>query len=210
MRTKARKLIWSAPLVAVFAVVGALAIFVALQPNPAAAQDITATGKDLPGVVQNLKVEPHVEAEGGIPQEQLKVSWEPPVHGGAVVSYRIDLSFNGLEWYSYITDHGDSDLRVIYGDEIDEDANEAPLLADTVRHFRVFAFNQEGTGPGVGASGNHRRVVGARPRYQPCSNARRGNARRRRRPMCAPQTEIDLTWIAPEDPPGAPVDRLSH
>ena len=202
MRTKARKLIWSAPLVAVFAAVGALAIFVALQPNPAAAQDITATGKDLPGKVQNLKAEPHVEAEGGIPQEQLKVSWDPPVHGGAVVSYRIDLSLDGLEWYSYITDHGDSDLRVIYGDETDADANEAPLLADTARHFRVFAFNQEGTGPGVSDSG----TTSASWKPDPATTlvAMQGVATDDD-DVCAPQTEIDLTWTAPEDPPGAPV-----
>ena len=42
MRTKARKLIWSAPLVAVFAIVGALAVFAALAPNDAAAQANTA------------------------------------------------------------------------------------------------------------------------------------------------------------------------
>ena len=38
MRTKARKLIWSVPLVAVFAVVGALALFATLAPNDASAQ----------------------------------------------------------------------------------------------------------------------------------------------------------------------------
>ena len=205
MRTKARKLIWSAPLVAVFAVVGALAIFVALQPNPAAAQEITATGKDLPGMVQNLKVEPHVEAEGGTPQEQLKISWDPPAYGGAVVSYRIDLSFDNEEWFSYIDDHGDSDLLDIYGDETDVDANEAPLLADITVHFRVFAFNQEGTGPGVGTLG----TTSSSERPDPVAGL-----------MAAPDvdeggmavcpagddlTTIDLKWRAPEDPPGAPV-----
>ena len=199
MSRKTRNLMWSVPLIAAVAVIGALAAFMTLQPNGAAAQDITATGKDLPGKVQNLKVEPHVEAEGGTPQEQLKVSWEPPVYGGAVVSYRVDLSFDGLEWYSYITDHGDSDLHVIYGDETDADANEAPLLAETKRHFRVFAFNQEGTGPGVGASGTTAESWEPDPATNLAAAQGAGED-------CEPQTEIDLTWTAPEDPPGAPVE----
>ena len=42
MSRKTRKLIWSAPLVAVLAVVGALAIFAAMAPSNAAAQDDTS------------------------------------------------------------------------------------------------------------------------------------------------------------------------
>ena len=38
MSRKTRKLIWSAPLVAVLAVAGALALFVALSPNGAQAR----------------------------------------------------------------------------------------------------------------------------------------------------------------------------
>ena len=205
MRIKARKLIWSVPLVAVFAVVGALALFATLTPNEAAAQDITATGMDLPGMVHNLTVEPNVEIEGGIPQEQLKVSWEPPTEGGAVVSYRIDLSFNGTEWYSYITDHGSSDLQVIYGDEDDPNANEAPLLAGSTRHFRVFAFNQQGTGPGVSMMG----TTTPSDRPEPASGLEAAAANNADGvAQCTTDsdlTSITVAWNAPEDPPGAPV-----
>ena len=209
MRTKARKLIWSVPLVAALAVVGALAAFMTLAPNEAAAQDITASGMDLPGMVHNLTVEPNVEVEGGKPQEQLKVSWEPPTEGGAVVSYRIDLSFNGTEWYSYITDHGSSDLQVIYGDEDDPDANEAPLLAGSTRHFRVFAFNQQGTGPGVSMMGTTTPSWVPEPASglvaTPAVVALNVTPIVATCPTGSDLTTITVVWNAPEDPPGAPV-----
>ena len=149
MSRKTRKLMWSVPLIAAVAVIGALAAFMTLTPSGALAQDIIATGKDLPGPVQNLVVEANPEDDGGIPQQELRISWDEPVTGGVVVSYRIDYSVDGEQWFSYIDDHGSSDLRVIYGDETDVNANEYPLMANEERHFRVFAFNQQGTGPGV-------------------------------------------------------------
>ena len=165
--------------------------------TPPATGPSGSADSDLPGMVQNLMVEAHIAAEGGIPQEQLKISWEPPTEGGAVVSYRIDLSLDGTRWHSYINDHGSSDLRVIYGDENDPDANEIPLDAMSTRYFRVFAYNQEGTGPGVSASG----MTTASWVPEPVSG------------LTATPTQgcidgnkaIDLEWIAPEDPPGADV-----
>ena len=85
MSRKTRKLIWSAPLVAVLAIAGALAMFMTLQPNGAAAQ--TTSGMELPGVVENLMVEPYTN---GTPQEELEVTWEAPTDGGFITSYRID------------------------------------------------------------------------------------------------------------------------
>ena len=52
MSRKTRKLIWSAPLVAVLAVAGALVIFVALGPNGAQANHVT-----IPGAPTDLTVE---------------------------------------------------------------------------------------------------------------------------------------------------------
>ena len=49
MSRKTRKLIWSAPLVAVLAVAGALALFVALSPGGAQADHV-----ELPGPVTGL------------------------------------------------------------------------------------------------------------------------------------------------------------
>ena len=131
-------------------------------PTPVTGSRSDAT--ELPDAVQNLSVVPYEEAEGGIPQEQLKISWDPPPAddpttaadegGGPVTGYRIDLSTDGgKEWFSYIGDHAGSDLRVIYGDENKPNQNETPLIALQNMHFRVFAFNKAGTGPGVVAEG---------------------------------------------------------
>ena len=139
-----------------------------VSPRPTATAPVTGSGSDateLPDAVQNLSVAPYVEQEGGIPQEQLKISWDPPPAddpatkdvdegGGPVTGYRIDLSIDGgNEWFSYIGDHAGSDLRVIYGDENKPNRNESPLKAMQTMHFRVFAFNKTGTGPGVEAAG---------------------------------------------------------
>ena len=77
MSRKTRKLIWSVPLVAVFAVVGALALFVALSPGSLFADD--TLGK--PNLMQP-------EAEG---PRSIKLTWTAPV-GESPMGYRIDVS----------------------------------------------------------------------------------------------------------------------
>ena len=75
MSRKTRKLIWTAPLVAVFAVAGALAMFVALAPNGAQADHI-----ELPGAPQNLTA----KADG---TRAIDLDWSAPTDdGGAVAS----------------------------------------------------------------------------------------------------------------------------
>ena len=140
MRTKARKLMWSVPLVATLAIIGALALFVTLAPNEASAQP--ASGNELPGAVQNLQV---TAFDDGVPEEQLEVTWEgpDPTMGGFVDSYRIDISTDGLRWMSHVPNHRDSELRLVY----------TGLQSEQTRHFRVFAVNRDGTGPGTDASG---------------------------------------------------------
>ena len=214
MSRKTRKLMWSVPLIAAVAVIGALAAFMTLTPQGALAQNIVATGKDLPGPVQNLVVEANPTDDGGIPQQELRVSWDEPVTGGVVVSYRIDYSVDGEQWFSYIDDHGSSDLRVIYGDETNANANEYPLMAGDTRHFRVFAFNQQGTGPGVGATG----TTDASTVPEPVTDLRAavptvavdadadGDVTGRCEVVGeAPKVSIVLTWTPPMDPYGAPV-----
>ena len=66
MSRKTRKLIWSAPLVAVLAVAGALALFVALAPGAAQADH-----EELPGPVTGLKA----EADG---RTMMDLSWNAP------------------------------------------------------------------------------------------------------------------------------------
>ena len=138
MRSKTKKLIWAVPLMAVVAAIGALAIFMAQSPNEASAQ--VTSGTELPGMVQKLTVAPNAQ---GTPEEELLLSWEAPKDGGYVTSYRIDVSDDGKRWVSHIADHGASDLSLVYND----------LKAESTKHFRVFAWNQHGTGPGTDKSG---------------------------------------------------------
>ena len=138
MSRKTRKLIWSVPLVAVFAVAGALAMFMTLQPNEAAAQQMEPT---LPGMVQDLTAAPHTD---GTPQTELLVMWEEPTDGAPTTSYRIDISDDGDRWFSHVTDHGDGDLRLVY----------EGLKPTATKHFRVFALNEDlEAGPGTDTMG---------------------------------------------------------
>ena len=129
MSRKTRKLIWSAPLVAVLAVAGALAIFAALGPTGAEADHVT-----LPGSVTDLDADVLSRAE-------IELSWKNPT--GTVDSYRIDTSEDTYVWVSKVmsttTVTMDSDGVVTYKDT---DA----LAAGAPRYYRVFAINAAGTG----------------------------------------------------------------
>ena len=123
MRSKTKKLIWAAPLVAVFAVIGALAIFAAQPADPAEAHG-------LPGVAGNLAA----AADGTM---AIDLSWDAPTTGGAPTSYRIDRSADGNVWESLTTiaataspSHKDTGLK-----------------ANTSYYYRVFAVNSAGVGP---------------------------------------------------------------
>ena len=92
MSRKTRKLIWSAPLVAVLAVAGALALFVALAPDPAEAHGP-------PGAVTGVTA----TADGAT---KIKISWAAPASGtgGDPTGYRIDVSDDALAWTSLVAD----------------------------------------------------------------------------------------------------------
>ena len=248
MSRKTRKLMWSVPLVAAVAVIGALAAFMTLTPNEAEAQQM-----ELPGMVQNLLVVAYTD---GTPQEELEITWDPSIDGGPVTSYRVDMSADGTRWLPYVTDHLDSDLRIIH----------EGLGAEQTVHFRVFAFNNAGTGSGTSmygtTSASHvperpdnltasmsaagddfgidldrdgdvnvpgQRVInnldendfrldlqgdgfvkqidvdGQTEEAGPVGAAVGANVDNTDRWDGAPQTVIQLTWEAPDDPPGAPV-----
>ena len=123
MRTKARKLIWSAPLVAVFAVVGALALFATLAPNEAAAQTLAA-----PGQVQNVTL----ESTG---PTSIKLAWDPPTEGGRPAAYRIDVSDDGRTW----------ELLAGSWPSQNDDYDHTGLSARETKHYRIFAHNTSGT-----------------------------------------------------------------
>ena len=122
MSRKTRKLIWSAPLVAVLAVAGALAIFAALAPSVAQADH-----EGLPGVVTNLDA----EADGS---RAIDVSWDAP-SGSMVDGYRIDRSENGNVWVSHEASHSGTTYK------------DTELEAGATYYYRVFAVNSAGTGP---------------------------------------------------------------
>ena len=128
MSRKTRKLIWSAPLVAVLAVAGALVIFVALSPNQAAAQDQMVM---VPGPVTDLEAE--VKSRTSI-----ELDWEAPATGGTPTGYRIDHSDDNREWSLLKDDTGSTATRY----RID-----SGVKANTERYYRVFAINEAGTGP---------------------------------------------------------------
>ena len=126
MSRKTRKLIWSAPLVAVFAVIGALAIFAAQPADPAQAHDP-------PGAPTDLKA----EAKDSM---TIELSWTAPTTGGAPDSYRIDYlpMGSGEIWKSLVEDTGSD--ATSYTDDTLPKGNER-------RTYRVFAMNSSGISP---------------------------------------------------------------
>lgn len=123
MSKKTRNLMWSAPLVAVFAVVGALALFMALAPNAALAHDP-------PGPVTSLAA----TADG---YDTIKLSWGAPSTGGTPTGYRIDVSKDTYAWEPLVADTGN--VRTAYTHD--------GLKPDSDWFYRVFALNAAGTGP---------------------------------------------------------------
>ncbi len=81
MSRKTRKLIWSAPLVAVFAVVGALAIFAGQTPNVAFAAPPTAPASLTATAAENGKT--------------ITLAWTADTGTPAVTSYRVQASEDG-------------------------------------------------------------------------------------------------------------------
>ena len=128
MSRKTRKLIWSAPLVAAIAVVGALALFMALQPNQAAAQ----TEEEVPGTPTNLTAT-------ALDPTSIELSWDPPTDGGTPDGYRIDYSEDGMVWYSLEPSYDST----VYTDD-------SGLMAKQMRYYRVFAYNSSGHGRVLG------------------------------------------------------------
>ena len=122
MSRKTRKLIWSTSLVAVLAIVGALAIFVALPPNPAQANGA-------PGPVTGLTA-----TAGG--RHQINLNWTAPATG-AVTGYRIDTSSDAFVWTLLKDDTGSIATSYTVGD----------LDAASTHHFRVYALNGDHAGP---------------------------------------------------------------
>ena len=125
MSRKTRKLIWSAPLVAVLAVAGVLAMFVALEPG-------SVFANPLPNAPSNLVVEP---AMGDAGRTTLVLTWDAPA-GGNVTGYRIDKSDDRFVWDTLQANAGPSRTY-----------RDSTLTSDSNRWYRVFAVNPHGVGP---------------------------------------------------------------
>ena len=155
MSRKTRKLIWSAPLVAVLAVAGALAILVALQPNGAAAHDEGpgVAAHQPPPPVTDIKVVTPSIANGG--RSSLQVSWDAPetTEANTATMYRVDISEDTDVWMNVIggeasdkaLTEADATSNCTASDEGNRCYTVPDLMADTLYHFRVFAMNDHGT-----------------------------------------------------------------
>lgn len=128
MSRKTRKLIWSAPLVAVLAVAGALALFMTLAPGGVLAQDAQL------GPPRELTA----MADG---QTMIKLSWRAPASGTAV-DYRIDRAADadGSVWEEVDLSTGITILGDI-GRFTDGEVADKALKPGTTYHYRVFALN---------------------------------------------------------------------
>ena len=127
MSRKTRKLMWSVPLIAAVAVIGALALFMTLQPNGASAQAQTV---EVPGPVEGLKA----TAKS---RNSIELTWGLPKSSDVPTGYRIDDSADNLIWKRLIDNTGNTDRSKVITDDVD---------TDTRRHYRVFAINEAGTG----------------------------------------------------------------
>ncbi len=125
MSRKTRKLIWSAPLLAVLAVAGALAMFAAQGPGGVFASP-------LPGVPMNVEANP---ASGNAGRTTLVVTWDSVADA---TGYRIDVSDDSFVWETRVTED-DGHTANSYTDDT--------LTASDTRWYRVFALNDHGEGP---------------------------------------------------------------
>ena len=159
MSRKTRKLIWSAPLVAVLAVAGALAIFVALSPQEAAAHEAVMHGA--PGPVTGLTAAQAADDPAtGEPEgrTQITLTWMTPAAGmgDPATGYRIDYSDDTRVWVNLMGgESGSAALAETMADNncVADAAAGLRCYTDTSlkpgmeRHYRVFAVNALGTSP---------------------------------------------------------------
>ena len=127
MSKNKRKLMWSAPLVAALAVVGALAAFVALAPNVAFA----AT----PGQVTGLSATAQSDT-------QINLNWDDLSASPSVTSYKVEVSTDNAENFSVLTT-----VTGIGGADPVSAYNDTGLGSGQKRYYRVSGTNTDGTGP---------------------------------------------------------------
>ena len=180
MSRKTRKLMWSVPLIAAVAAIGALAIFVALQPNGVQADHV-----DLPGTPTDVTA----KAMG---RSEVTVTWKAPSSGGTPDYYRIDRSSGdnaGDVWMRLVQMHTDSTLSISDTDGI---------KPGTAYHYRVFAVNVAGTGQSSSLTEKSLDTTDAAEAPGPVLTLTS---------TAAGPNQIDLSWYPPADNGGAAVTR---
>ena len=214
MSRKTRKLIWSAPLVAVLAVAGALAIFAALSPQEATAHEAAMHGAPNPVSGLMATVATGNDAMGQpAGRTQINLTWMAPaastmndmgaVNAGMATSYRIDYSSDTRVWRNLVGgEESDTSLMDTSADMYcGTDAADAmrcftdmTLTPGERRHYRVFAVNEFGTSP-----------VSINPTYHTATAMNYGNpsAVLRLTASTTRRDEIELNWQAPTDLGGA-------
>ena len=176
MSRKTRKLIWSAPLVAVLAVVGALAMFAALGPG-------SVFANPLPDAPMNLTVTPATGDDGKDGRNMLVLNWDPVTDA---TGYRVDRSEGGGVWETIPDATEDNPVSQT---SFEDDT----LKAGETMHYRVFAVNQHGIGrASAPASG----TTSARGMPGPVKNLRA---------MGTDYKEITLSWEEPDDTGGVDI-----
>ena len=174
MRSKTKKLIWLAPIAAVIAAIGALAIFAVQMPGGVAADE-------LPDNPQNLKVK---AADGNAGRTTLVLTWEAPANGATPTGYRIDVSTNN-EKYKQLAEVSGSTLT--YSHEVRPRGMDRMATAGWERFYRVYAMNSHGYG-GVSTAESATTKALAVP----------GEATQVKVASSDPEM-VDLTWTVPDD-----------
>ncbi len=187
MSRKTRKLIWSAPLVAAFAVIGALALFMTLTPSQTEAQANTAPGR--PGTLTAKAF------TDGTPETEIQLMWSAPTTGGSPTHYRIDQSMNGGNTWTALRSNVTDTTFLHTG-----------LKAGQTFHYQVFAVNGQMVShkSNTATATTHAAVKPEKPDNLVATVGEESGATDSRADTDAELT-INLVWTAPPDPKGAPV-----
>jgi hypothetical protein len=165
------------PLVAVFAVVGALAIFAATVPGAVFANPA-------PDGVTNFTL----SAEGAT---SIKLDWDAPDGGETPTGYRIDTSTNGHEWTMLVSSQTETEYT--HENLVPTAAKLAMGERDVNRYYRVFALNSHGPGPESDILQETTNGVSEPGAVEGVTATASG------------ATQINLSWSEPEDTGGMPI-----
>ena len=169
MSRKTRKLMWSVPLIAAVAVIGALAAFVTLGTGDLFATELT----DAP---QNLVVKAAADNAG---RTALVLTWDAPAAGETPTGYRIDVSEDN-DKYTFLA-MTDANTRTYTHSGI------KGSTSGVTSYYRVFAMNSHGSGAvSTWESGTTKKITvpGQVAFPDPTPNG---------------PTMINLRWTAPEN-----------